>query len=261
MVFQAPGPAFGEAMILGARIQYFWLLVLLAIALGTPLALYSRRQPRDQTVRAEIEPIRYPAGDLRSQSAGGALEEARLTLEAIRRSAKQSAWGEAKRHFLSFQTATRVLPRPQLRHPDVSMVLLDLFSLYSVQLQRATEREDLSAVFFASNQLEGIVEDWIAQFDPGRPRELGRLRYLSRDLIYWAGAGDEQMLELRSQGLETLWSDLRPLVLYRNAPKAAERFDLVLLQLKSAQRREDFETLSPQLHEALVGVEAALSKQ
>lgn len=188
------------------------------------------------------------------------LRNARRSLESISQAANAGDWESALEQFRAFQQLTQNMPAPELRHPDVSMVLLDFFTFYQVQLQRAIDRHELERVHFAGNQLHGIIEDLISHVNPTTPRELARLRYLSRDIGYWASAGDEQMLQVRAVGLGRLWDDLRPVVVDRNGRKAAENFDSVLSQLEAAEAPADIQSLTPQLHDAVKQVEAVLAK-
>ena len=205
-------------------------------------------------------PIPVSAVPAPPDSCIASLRNARRSLEAIALAANSADWESALDHFRNFQQLSRNLPAPELRHPDVSMVLLDFFTFYQVQLERAIGRQETERVLFASNQLQGIVEDLISHVNPGTPRELARLRYLSRDIGYWANAGDEQMLQVRATGLGRLWDDLRPLIIDRNGRQAAENFDSVLSQLESAEAPEDIQSLTPQLHDAVKQVEAVLAK-
>ena len=244
------------------RAEYIWAIVALLITAGVVVVFYARqpphpRGPQPKRTTGASATKNEPSGD----STAAALRKAKHSLESLDQAANESDWEGVGNHFSSFQEATRILPLPELRHPDISMALLDFFSLYEVQLERAIEREEQPTVIYASNQLEGIVDDLIAQLNPGVPPELGRLRFLSRDISYWAGAGDERMLRVRAAGLEKLWSDLRPLIVDRNGRKAAENFDVLLLQLQSAGGPEDIQTISPQLQNAVRDLEAILAKR
>ncbi len=250
----------GEAPLLNRRSQ-IWIgaavLVCAAAAAGIYMSRGSNAIVRRPVGGARIIDVSTPEGT--SDSYTRSLRNAKHSLEALVQAATRSDWEEVGNHVATFQEATRVLPSPELRHPDISMVLLDFFSLYQVQLERAIAREDRARVLFASNQLEGIIEDLIAQLSPGAPSELGRLRFLSRDINYWAGAGDQQMLHVRAAGLQRLWADLRPLIMDRNGRKAAENFDFVLLQLGTAEGPEDIQSLTPQLQDAVRQIEVVLA--
>lgn len=239
------------------------ILVPLLLALGVAGMIYASR--RTGPARTELVDTRLNPEAVSRERAPDAvavsLRGARHALQSIEQAAGESDWVEIKNQLGAFRQATHVLPSPELRHPDVSMVLLDFFSLYRVQLERAIEREDLEKVLFTSNQLEGIVEDLMGQLIPGRPAELGRLRFLSRDINYWAGAGDQQMLQVRAAGLEKLWSDLRPLIVDHHGRAAADNFDLVLTRIESAEGPEEFQLIAPQLQDAVRQVEAVLAKK
>jgi hypothetical protein len=111
-----------------------------------------------------------------------ALEKLDLLLQAV----DEEDWARARVHFQEFEQVIPVLPSPGLKYPDVSFALLDFFNLYRVQLERALSTEDAAGAIFACNQLGDILWDLRVQLGRAPLPELGRLRYLGRDLRYWS---------------------------------------------------------------------------
>ncbi len=168
-------------------------------------------------------------------------------------------WAGARSHFEEFQRAVRALPSPGLKHPEISRALVDFFALYRVQLERALSAQDAAGVLFACNQLGDILWDLRVQLGRAPLPELGRLRYLGRDLRYWSEVGDETMIRVRALGLEEAWNDLRPVVSGESDKKVVARVDDLLAQLRMAHQVEEYQEIATELEEAVRQIEAHLS--
>lgn len=186
-----------------------------------------------------------------------ALEELDALLEAV----EEGDWARARAHFSEFERIARALPSPGLTHPDVSFALMDFFHLYRVQLERALSTEDSAGAMFAGNQLGDIIWDLRVQLGRAPLPELGRLRYLERDLRYWSEMGDEQMIRARVRGLERAWTSLRPVVASGRGRELVERFDELLEQLRAAHAVEEYREIAPELEEVVQQVEAHFSER
>jgi len=212
-----------------------------------PVSHGEKAQPKAIAPRASSEPS---PSDFRR-----ALQELDAVLEAVDR----EDWGQARAHFAEFEQIIRTLPAPGLTHPEVSLALMDFFNLYRVQLERALSAQDPAGAIFACNQLGDIVWDLRVQLGRAPLPELGRLRYLGRDLRYWSEVGDEQMVRLRALGLEKTWNDVRPVVSAGTGRALVERFDDLLERLRAARAIEDYQAIAPELDDAIRQLEAHLS--
>jgi hypothetical protein len=186
-----------------------------------------------------------------------ALQELDALLDAV----DEEDWAQARAHFAEFTQIVRALPAPGLKHPEVSFALMDFFNLYRVQLERALSAEDAAGAVFACNQLGDIVWDWRVQLGRTPLPELGRLRYLGRDLRYWSEVGDETMVRLRALGLEKTWNALRPIIATRGRRMLIEHFDELLEQLRAARALQDYRAIAPELEDAVRQIEAQFSSE
>jgi hypothetical protein len=186
-----------------------------------------------------------------------ALEKLDLLLQAV----DEEDWARARVHFQEFEQVIPVLPSPGLKYPDVSFALLDFFNLYRVQLERALSTEDAAGAIFACNQLGDILWDLRVQLGRAPLPELGRLRYLGRDLRYWSEVGDEQMIRVRVRGLERAWDALRPVISGGRKRELVERFEELLEQLRTAHAVDQYREITPEVEDAIRQVEAYFSER
>jgi len=180
-------------------------------------------------------------------------------LYALRNAADQGDWIRARSCFQEFERLMQALPSPGLKHPDVSIALIDFFNLYRVQLERALANEDVAGAVFACNQLGDILWDLRRQLGQAPLPELGRLWYLGRDLQYWSELGDEEMIRLRLLGLAKVWNDVRPIVSASTGRELVVQFDELLDQLHAARAIEEYQEIAPELEEIVRQIEAHLS--
>lgn len=186
-----------------------------------------------------------------------ALEQLDALLDAV----EEGDWIRARSHFQEFEQLMRALPSPGLKHPDVSVALIDFFHLYRVQLERALADEDVAGAIFACNQLGDIVWDLRRQLGRAPLPELGRLWYLGRDLQYWSEVGDEKMIRLRLLGLAKVWGDVRPIVSTSTGRELVAQFDELLDHLHAARAIEEYREITPELEEIVRQIEAHLSSE
>ncbi len=182
-------------------------------------------------------------------------------LEALLDAANEGDWIRARSCFQEFEHFMRALPSPGLKHPDVSVALIDFFNLYRVQLERALAKEDVTGTVFACNQLGDILWDLRGQLGQAPLPELGRLWYLGRDLQYWSEMGDEKMIRLRLLGLVKVWNDVRPIVSTSTGRELIAQFDELLDQLHAARAIEEYQEIAPELEEIVRQLEVHLSSK
>lgn len=162
-------------------------------------------------------------------------------LDSIGDALDEGDWEAARQFFDAFRRSVPTLPSPELKHPDISLALVDFFNFYRVELERALTAQEANRARFACNQLGNIVWDLRTHLNRIPLPELGRLHYLSRDLEYWARVGDEDMLRIRTQELAKTWADLRPVLLDRKGREVAEDMDSLLLRLKRAESVDEYQ--------------------
>jgi hypothetical protein len=241
------------------RIEVIGLLALLAVVVGGLVIAGRVRQARGgfQQDASGGRPHRLaaPVGSASRWNFRAAMN----TLDGIIDAVNEGDWERAREFFVQFRQSVPTLPSPGLKHPDISLALVDFFNLYRVQLERALTAEQADRAIFACNQLGNIVWDLRVHLNPTALPEVGRLHYLRRDLEYWASLGDEDMLRLRSQGLEKTWDDLRPVVIDRKGREAAEDVDSLMVRLKRARTVEEYQEIASEISTALGQVEMIFS--
>jgi len=173
------------------------------------------------------------------------LVQAQALLDQLNADIAAGAWDKANGHFAEFEQKTRLLPAPQLNHPDISPVMQDFFALYKVQLGRALGQQDAQQARFAANQLFGIVGEHRARFGTrGVPLEFQRLHFLIREVEVWNHAGDQQMLRLRAASLRDAWKEVRPVIAARrNGSEQVKNFDTLIERLSASEQTQDMSTL------------------
>lgn len=157
------------------------------------------------------------------------------SLDSLSDALNEGDWDGARQLYAIFRQSVPGLPSPELKHPDVSLALVDFFTFYEIELERALAAQQANRALFAANQLGGIIWDLKIHLTRTPLPELGRLHYLSRDLEYWARLGDEEMVRMRAQGLAKAWADLRPVLIDRKGRDVVEELDSLLLRLKRAE--------------------------
>ncbi|MCG3159784.1 MAG: hypothetical protein JMDDDDMK_00804 [Acidobacteria bacterium] len=173
------------------------------------------------------------------------LAQAQALLDQLNAEVVAGAWDKANGHFAEFEQKTRLLPAPQLNHPDISPVMQDFFALYKLQLSRALSQQDAQQSRFAANQLFGIVSEQRARFGTrGVPLEFQRLYFLIREVEIWNHAGDQQMAQIRANSLRDAWKDVRPVIIAkRNGLDQAKSFDLLIEKLSAFDQIQDMPAL------------------
>jgi hypothetical protein len=168
------------------------------------------------------------------------LAQAQLLLDELNADVVGGAWDKANGHFGEFEQKLRLLPAPQLNHPDISPVMQDFFALYKVQLGRAISQQDAQQARFTTNQLFGIISEQRARFGTRSvPLEFQRLHFLIREVEIWSHAGDQQMLQLRVSSLREAWKEIRPVILAkRNGPEQVKNFDTLIEKLSGEQAQD-----------------------
>jgi hypothetical protein len=174
------------------------------------------------------------------------------------------AWDKANGHFNEFEQKMRLLPAPQLSHPDISPVMQDFFALYKVQLGRALGQQDAQQARFAINQLFGIVSEQRARFGTrGVPLEFQRLHFLIREVEIWNHAGDQQMLRLRANSLRDAWQDIRPVIAAKrngNGLDQARSFDALIDKLSAFDQVQDVPALITDLNKGFEQMNALFQR-
>ncbi len=189
------------------------------------------------------------------------LRRALEKLDALLQAVDEGDWALARTRFREFEQVVPVLPSPGLNYPDVSFALVDFFNLYRVQLERTLSTEDAAEAIFACNQLRDILWDLRVRLGRVPLPELGRLRYLGRDLRYWSEMGDEQMIRVRVRGLERAWDALRPVISGGRKRELVERFEELLEQLRMAHAVDQYREIAPEVEDAIREVETYFSER
>src|SRR5262245_22116912 len=173
------------------------------------------------------------------------LKQSQVLLDQLKADLATGAWDKANGHFAEFEQKTRILPAPQLNHPDISPVMQDFFALYKVQLGRALGQQDAQQARFAANQLFGIVGEQRARFGTrGVPLEFQRLHFLIREAEVWNHAGDQQMLRLRVTSLRASWIEILPIMAARrNGSEQVKNFDTLIERLSASEQPQDVSAL------------------
>ena|GEM_PF-1058017 len=170
-------------------------------------------------------------------------------------------WDGAREKIFLLKEAADNLPTPQLNHPNISLMLLDQFNLYTVQLERYIEEYKKQEAIFAATQLIGITRDLSSRFQPNRPLELGRLSYLAREIRVWADMYDMRMLQIRAVTIHRTWNDLRLMVVSLKGEALAKEMDAVVVSLDKAQTVEEFYEIEPTLLQTVKKLERVFSAQ
>src|SRR5215813_11534268 len=177
------------------------------------------------------------------------LKQSQVLLDQLKADIATGDWDKANGHFAELEQKTRILPAPQLNHPDISPVMQDFFALYKVQLGRALAQRDAQQARFATNQLFGIVSEQRARFGTrGVPLEFQRLHFLIREVEIWNQAGDQEMARLRVISLREAWKEIRPVIAARrNGSEQAKNFDALIEKLSTFEQNQDLPTLISEL--------------
>ena len=178
------------------------------------------------------------------------LAQAQTLLDQLNADIAAGAWDKANNHFVEFEQKTRLLPAPQLNHPDISPVMQDFFVLYKVRLGRALGQQDAQQSRFAANQLFGIVGEHRARFGTrGVPLEFQRLHFLIREVEIWNHASDQQMLRVRAISLRDAWKEVRPVIAARrNGSEQVKNFDALIERLSTFDQLQDMSSLISDLN-------------
>jgi len=178
------------------------------------------------------------------------LVQAQSLLDQLNADIAAGAWDKANGHFAEFEQKMRLLPAPQLNHPDISPVMQDFFALYKVQLGRALSQQDVQQARFAANQLFGIVSEQRARFGTrGVPLEFQRLHFLIREIEIWNYAGDQQMAYVRAISLRDAWKEVRPVIAAkRNGSEQVKNFDALIERLSTFDQAQDMSSLISDLN-------------
>jgi len=178
------------------------------------------------------------------------LAHAQALLDQLNADIAAGAWDKAASHFTEFEQKTRLLPAPQLNHPDISPVMQDFFALYKVRLGRALSQQDAQQARFAANQLFGIVGEQRARFGTrGVPLEFQRLHFLIREVEIWSQAGDQQLLSVRAISLRDAWKEVRPVIAARrNGSEQVKIFDALMERLSTFNQTQDMTLLVSELN-------------
>lgn len=199
------------------------------------------------TASPQSTPIKAPAAEAQLRAD---LIQAQTLLDQLNADIAGGTWDKASGHFNEFEQKIRLLPAPQLNHPDISPVMQDFFALYKVQLGRALGQQDAQQARFAINQLFGIVSEQRARFGTrGVPLEFQRLHFLIREVEIWSQAGDQQMLRLRASSLRDAWQEIRPVIATkRNGLDQARGFDALIGRLSTFEQVQDMPALITDLN-------------
>jgi hypothetical protein len=190
------------------------------------------------TVSPQPTPSKSPAAETQIRAD---LLQAQNLLDQLNADVAGGAWDKANGHFNEFEQKMRLLPAPQLNHPDISPVMQDFFTLYKVQLGRALSQQDAQGARFATNQIFGIVSEQRARFGTrGVPLEFQRLHFLIREVEIWSQSGDQQMLRLRVSSLRDVWKEIRPVIAAkRNSQDQVKNFDALIERLSAVDQAQD----------------------
>jgi len=194
--------------------------------------------------QATVSPT-YIKGPITEYQLRDDLKQSQILLDQLKADIATGAWDKANGHFAELEQKTRILPAPQLNHPDISPVMQDFLALYKVQLGRALAQQDAQQARFATNQLFGIVSEQRARFGSrGVPLEFQRLHFLIREVEIWNQAGDQEMAHLRAISLRDAWKEIRPVIAARrNGSEQAKNFDALIEKLSTFEQNQDLSTL------------------
>lgn len=234
-------------------LQFILILALLAVACAKP------DSTREGSPRPEKRQVEFHNAD---GWIANNLDLALNRLEDLRNEIKEERWEAAQLSLVQFRKATTSLPAPKLSSPHVSLALLDLFDLYSYQLEEAIDSRIQHEALFASNQLVNIVSDLIFSIRSNRGievrHELRRLVFLERELRYWHERGNLRMLKIRTERLIEAWSDLRAVIYDHNGAEVAARLDEICEKLRAIETIDDYAVLSEELSDAVASLESVL---
>ncbi len=235
------------------RLQSILILTLLAATCAKP------DSTKESPPRPEKRQVEFHNGDGWIASN---LDLALKWLEGLRNEIKEERWEAAQLSLVQFRRATTSLPKPKLSSPHVSLALLDLFDLYSYQLEEAINSRIQHEALFASNQLVNIVGDLIFSIQSNRGievrHEMRRLVFLERELHYWHERENLRMLKTRTERLIEAWDDLRAVIYDHKGAEVAAHLDEICEKLKETETLDDYAILSEELSDAVAGLESVL---